>query len=145
MHAQPNYDAIIIGARCGGSATAMLLARKGFRVLVADRATFPSDTISTHQIQLSGVALLKKWGLLDQLIAAGTPLVRDLHFDTGEAVLDGSAAAYQGVDGMLIPRRTLLDQMLVEAARAAGAEVREAFTVEDLVVEDRRVVGIRGT
>jgi len=52
------YDAIVVGARCAGSPTAMLLARRGYRVLLVDRATFPSDTLSTHFLHLSGTALL---------------------------------------------------------------------------------------
>jgi flavin-dependent dehydrogenase len=46
------YDVIIVGARVAGAPTAMLLARRGLKVLVVDRATFPSDTLSTHQVQL---------------------------------------------------------------------------------------------
>jgi flavin-dependent dehydrogenase len=56
------YDAIVVGARCAGSSTAMLLARAGYRVLVVDRATFPSDTISTHLVHPPGVAALQRWG-----------------------------------------------------------------------------------
>jgi len=48
------YDVIVVGARCAGSPTALLLARKGYRVLLVDRATFPSDTISTHYVRLPG-------------------------------------------------------------------------------------------
>ena len=59
------YDAIVVGARCAGSPTAMLLARRGYRVLLVDRAGFPSDTLSVHYIHQPGVALLKRWGLLD--------------------------------------------------------------------------------
>ena len=44
------YDAIVVGARCAGSPTAMLLARKGYKVLLLDKAGFPSDTLSTHYI-----------------------------------------------------------------------------------------------
>src|SRR5258708_5974379 len=67
------YDAIIVGARCAGSPTAMLLARKGYRVLVVDRATFPSDTVSTHVVHPKGVAALARWGLLDRPTATGCP------------------------------------------------------------------------
>ena len=70
------YDAIVVGARCAGSPTAMLLARKGYRVLVVDRATFPSDTISTHLIHPPGLGLLKRWGLFDRVVATGCPLLR---------------------------------------------------------------------
>ena len=67
------YDAIVIGARCAGSPTAMLLSRMGYRVLVVDRATFPSDTLSTHVVHPLGAAALSRWGLLDRLVASGCP------------------------------------------------------------------------
>ena len=76
------YDVIVVGARVAGAPTAMLLARRGLKVLCLDGATFPSDTLSTHQIQVPGVAKLKRWGLLDAVIAANTPPTRDVMFDT---------------------------------------------------------------
>jgi flavin-dependent dehydrogenase len=137
------YDVIIVGARVAGASTAMLLARRGLKVLVADRATFPSDTLSTHQVQLPGVARLARWGVLDAVLAAGTPVTRDVRFDQGDAVITGRYPAYQGVEAMCSPRRTLLDRVLVDAARAAGAEVRENFAVEE-ILGDGQVTGIRG-
>jgi flavin-dependent dehydrogenase len=137
------YDVIIVGARVAGSATAMLLARRGLNVLVADRATFPSDTLSTHQVQVPGVARLARWGVLDQVLAAGTPLTGSVRFDQGAATFTGRYQAYEGVSAMCSPRRTVLDKVLVDAARAAGAEVRENFTVEE-VLGDGQVTGIRG-
>src|SRR6266545_431231 len=83
------YDAIVVGARCAGSPTAMLLARRGYRVLLVDRATFPSDTLSTHFIHLSGTALLEQWGLLDTVRASGCPTLRELVFDIGPLRLVG--------------------------------------------------------
>jgi 2-polyprenyl-6-methoxyphenol hydroxylase-like FAD-dependent oxidoreductase len=138
------YDVIVVGARVAGSATATLLAGKGLRVLVVDRASFPSDTLSTHQVQLPGVARLRRWGLLDAVVASGAPPARHVRFDVGPAVLEGHFPTFQGVDAVYSPRRTVLDALLVEAARAAGAEVRERFIVEELVVEGGRVTGIRG-
>ena len=123
------HDVIIVGARVAGSATALLLARAGLKVLVVDRATFPSDTLSTHQVQLPGGARLARWGLLDAVIASGAPAARQVRFDTGAAVLSGRFAPYGRVDGVYSPRRTVLDTLLVEAARAAGAEVRQRFDV----------------
>ena len=137
------YDVIVVGARPAGSTTALLLARQGLRVLVVDRATFPSDTLSTHQVQLPGIARLERWGLLDRLIAAGTPATRRVTFDTGDVVLDGRYPSFEGVDALYSPRRRVLDAILVEAAREAGAEVREGATVEDLVWDDGTVVGVR--
>ena len=137
------YDVIIVGARVAGAPTAMLLARRGLKVLVVDRATFPSDTLSTHQVQLPGVARLARWGVLDAVLAAGTPVTRDVRFDQGDAVIAGRYPGYQGVDAMCSPRRTLLDRVLVDAARAAGAEVRENFAVDE-ILGDGQVTGIRG-
>jgi len=139
------YDVIVVGARVAGAATAMLLARHGLRVLVVDRVSFPSDTISSHQLQVPGVVLLQRWGLLGRLVAAGTPPTRRVRFDAGAGlVLDGQFPAYEGVDALYSPRRTLLDSILVEAAREAGAEVRENFRVTQVTASDGRVTGIRG-
>ncbi len=135
---------IVVGARVAGAATAMLLARAGMRVLAVDRATFPSDTLSTHQVQVPGVARLNRWGLLDRLSAAGTPPTGRVRFDAGHVVLEGRFPSYDGVDALYSPRRTLLDSILVDAARVAGVEVRERFSVEELLWVHGRVAGIRG-
>jgi 2-polyprenyl-6-methoxyphenol hydroxylase-like FAD-dependent oxidoreductase len=113
-------------------------------VLVVDRASFPSDTLSSHQVHLPAVARLRRWGLLDRVVASGAPATRAVRFDTGEVVLDGRFPAFQGVDAMYSPRRTVLDRLLVEAAGEAGAEVREGFTVEEVLLDGGRVAGIRG-
>ena len=81
------YDAIVIGSRCAGAPTAMLLARAGRRVLVVDRVTFPSDVLSGHTIQPSGVARLQRWGLLDKIRATGVPYTSTVRFDFGPVVL----------------------------------------------------------
>jgi flavin-dependent dehydrogenase len=138
------YDAIVVGARCAGSPTAMLLARKGYRVLVVDRATFPSDTLSTHLIHAPGVAALRRWGLLDEVVASGCPPIGTYSFDFGPFTLAGTPHAADGGSTAYCPRRTVLDKVLVDAAVDAGAEVREGFTVDEVVVEDGAVVGIRG-
>ena len=83
------FDAIVVGARCAGSPTAMLLARKGFRVLVVDRATFPSDTMSTHILHPLGVSALSRWGLLDRLTATGCPPTHTYTFDFGPFKIAG--------------------------------------------------------
>ncbi|QYN31813.1 NAD(P)/FAD-dependent oxidoreductase [Pseudonocardia sp. DSM 110487] len=131
------YDVIVVGARCAGSPTAMLLARAGHDVLVVDRASFPSDTLSTHIVHAPGVAALRRWGLLDRAVA-GCPPIDTYVFDFGPFTITGSPGT------AFAPRRTVLDTVLVEAARAAGAEVRERFTVSEVLVEDGRVTGIRG-
>jgi len=121
----------------------MLLARKGYDVLLVDRATFPSDTISTHLIHPPGVAALKRWGLLERLKATGCPAIHRYRFDLGPIVLQGAPGVGDEATSYG-PRRTVLDKMLVDAAVEAGAEVREGFSVDELLFEDGRVVGIRG-
>ena len=137
------YDAIVVGARCAGAPTAMLLARKGYRVLAVDRATFPSDTVSTHLIHPPGVGALRRWGLLDGVIATGCPAIDTYAFDFGPFTLTGSPGTDRA-DVAYAPRRTVLDKILVDAAAAAGVEVREGFTVEEIVFDGDRVAGIRG-
>ena len=137
-------DVVVVGTRAAGAATAMLLARNGLRVIAVDRAHFPSDTLSSHQLQLPGVACLNRWGLLDRMLATGLPPTREVTFDPGPATLRGPIGTYDGVDAMYSPRRTILDALLVDAAREAGAEVIEGFAVAGIVLEDGRVTGVRG-
>ena len=139
-----NYDAIIVGARCAGAPTAKLLAERGYRVLVVDRATFPSDTLSTLVIHATGVAALRRWGLLDEVVATGCPPLDTYTFDFGPVVISGTPRPHEGSSTAYAPRRTVLDKILIDAAARAGAEVREGFTVEDLVSENGAIAGIRG-
>jgi flavin-dependent dehydrogenase len=138
------YDVIVVGARCAGSPTAMLLARRGYRVLLVDRATFPSDTMSTHYIHHHGVSRLERWGLLDRLKASGCPPIRTFTLDFEDFALTGDPPPVNGIENGYCPRRFVLDKMLVDAAVEAGVELREAFPVQDLVFDGDRVVGIRG-
>jgi 2-polyprenyl-6-methoxyphenol hydroxylase-like FAD-dependent oxidoreductase len=136
------YDVIVVGARSAGAPTAMLLARAGHRVLVVDRATFPSDTVSTHLVHPPGVEAWERWGVLDRIVASGPPPIHTYAFDFGPFTISGSP----GHDGAVsyAPRRTVVDKILVDAAAEAGAEVREGFTVVGLESDAGRVVGISG-
>jgi glycine C-acetyltransferase/8-amino-7-oxononanoate synthase len=153
------FDVIVVGARCAGASAAMLLARKGHRVLVVDRATFPSDTLSTHFVWPRGLSYLNRWGLLDRVLEV-TPsatrfrfVVEDIELN-GEIPLElvqdrfrelhGEQSIACATNRYASVRRKVLDEMLVNAAEGAGAEVRTGFTVKDFIVEDGRVVGIRG-
>lgn len=136
------FDAIVVGARCAGSPTAMLLAQKGYRVLVVDRATFPSDTVSTHIVHPRAAAALSRWGLLDRLISSGCPPIHTYAFDFGPFELAGTPG-FPDMPAGYCPRRTILDKILVDAAANAGADLREGVTVEEVLVEDGRVTGVR--
>jgi 2-polyprenyl-6-methoxyphenol hydroxylase-like FAD-dependent oxidoreductase len=137
------YDAIIVGARVAGASTALLLARKGYRVLLLDRAAFPSDTLSTHYIHPAGIAFLSRWGLLDRLRATGCPPVHEAHFDFGPFRFGGAPPPIDGIRTGYAPRRTVLDKLLIDAAVEAGAELRETTTVAGLLHDGDRVTGVR--
>jgi len=139
------YDVIVVGARCAGSPTAMLLARKGYRTLLVDKATFPSDTVSGHFILPPGVAQLQRWGLLERVVStAGCPPIHNWRFDVGPFALTGAPLPANGTAECYGPRRTALDTVLVESAVAAGVELREAFSVQELLIDGDQVTGIRG-
>ena len=138
------YDVIVVGARCAGSPTAMLLAAKGYRVLVVDHASFPSDTMSTHFIQLPGMVRLKRWGLLDRVMATGCPPITSGMLDIDGQQVEAEFPGPSGVPGIAAPRRTVLDKILVDAAAEAGAEVREGVFIDSLVFQNGRVVGVQG-
>jgi 2-polyprenyl-6-methoxyphenol hydroxylase-like FAD-dependent oxidoreductase len=121
----------------------MLLARNGLDVLVVDRATFPSDTMSSHAVKKPAVSRLAKWGLLDRVLDTGCPPIHTMSFDPGPFVLTGRAPAVNsGADFTIAPRRTVLDAILVDAARDAGAHVRDGVAVDTLLVEEGRVLGV---
>lgn len=136
------WDVIIVGARCAGAPLAALLAKRGHKVLLLDRATFPSDTMSTHFMWTPAVATLAKWGLLERLLQTGCPPIASVQMDTADVIIRGKPSAVDGVDIMLCPRRSKIDALLVEAAREAGAEVREGVVVRDVIWSGDRVVGV---
>jgi flavin-dependent dehydrogenase len=138
------YDAIVIGARCAGASTAMLLARAGHDVLLVDRARFPSEIPHGHFIHRHGPARLSRWGLLDRVLATGCQAITSFVVDVGDFPLVGRDMVVDGVPAGLAPRRAPLDSVLVDAAVESGAELMEGFVVDDLVFDDGRVVGIDG-
>jgi flavin-dependent dehydrogenase len=138
------YDVIIVGARCAGSPTAMLLARKGYRVLLVDRDTFPSDIFRNHMLLPPALERLQRWGLLDEVIATNCPPVPEMTIHMGDFPLTGRIPVPDGIAGLYAPRRKYLDHILARAAVTAGAELREGFTVRELLWDGDSVVGIRG-
>jgi flavin-dependent dehydrogenase len=136
-------DAIVVGARCAGSATATALARAGRRVIAVDRASFPSDTLSTHLLFAGGVAELRALGALERVEALGPPRMRDATVDGAGITVRGGYSDQDGIDWALCVRRRGLDAALVETAREAGAEVREKTKANDLVFADGRIAGVR--
>ncbi|WP_270936772.1 FAD-dependent oxidoreductase [Falsiroseomonas oryzae] len=136
------YDAIVVGARCGGAATAMLLSRQGMRVLLVDRGAHGTETLSTHALMRGGVLQLARWGVLPRIVAAGTPAVRRTSFHYGAEEIAIALRPGDGVDALYAPRRSVLDAVLADAAADAGAELRYGETLVDLLRDDEaRVSG----
>lgn len=137
-----SYDAIVVGARCAGAATAMLLARAGLSVLLVDRDRHGADTLSTLALMRAGVLQLHRWGLLEQVQAAGTPPVTSTSFIYGDETITLPIKPRDGIDALYSPRRTVIDALLADAAAAAGADVSYGPRLVDLVrADDQRVTG----
>lgn len=141
------YDAVIVGARCAGAASAMLLARQGLRVLAIDKSRYGSDTLSTHVLMRPAVLCLRRWGLLDALEASEASPIRKTSFHYRDELssqrIDIDIKPRHGVDALYAPRRTVLDPILVDGARAAGAEVRHGVSMTELIrAPDGRVQGL---
>jgi 2-polyprenyl-6-methoxyphenol hydroxylase-like FAD-dependent oxidoreductase len=140
------FDVVVVGARLAGAATAMLLARRGLRVALVDRSRLGADTLSTHALMRGGVLQLHRWGLLDQVRAAGTPTVPRTTFTYADACVSIDIEPSDGVEGLYAPRRTVLDPIVVNAAYEAGVDVRFGHTVSGLLhAPNGRPVGVTGT
>lgn len=136
------YDAVIVGARCAGAATAMMLAHGGARVLALERSRHGSDTLSTHALMRGGVSQLHRWGLLDRVKASGMTPVAATTFYYGEESVEVEIKPKGRIDALYAPRRDVLDKILVDAAVEAGAEVRHGVEVTDLNRDEHgRLVG----
>jgi len=137
-------DVVVVGARCAGSPLATHLARAGLSVCVVDRAEFPSDTISTHFFQVEGVAVLERLGVIERLLATGAPWIESVSMRVEDISVSQRLPRRPGDAGPgLCVRRPLLDTILVERAREAGAQVRTATRVTSLVENEGRVCGVR--
>jgi len=137
------FDAVIVGGRCAGAATALLLARAGARVLVVDKGVYGSDTVSTHALMRGAVLQLQRWGVLPAVVAAGTPPVRSTTFSYSTHDLTVAIEPRYGVDALYAPRRAILDRILVDAAMESGVEFEYGVQVRDIRMDGRgRVRGI---
>lgn len=140
---KPAYDVVIVGARVAGSATALLLARLGYCVLLIDRSHPSTDTLSTHAVMRTGVLQLQRWGVLPQIVARDTPPIRQLTLGFGDNRIRFDFRADYGVDALYAPRRPVLDVAMLDAAIEAGAEFRQGLRMVDLAFDSSgQVTGV---
>ncbi len=141
--ARERFDAVVIGARCAGSAAAIALAHAGRSVLAVDRSPFPSDTLSTHLNFPSSVAEMQRIGALSRIRRSGAPECREGMVATQNAQCISRFQPVEGIDFALCNPRPEFDLALVETAREAGAEVRERTSLVDVRWSAGRAVGVR--
>ncbi|MEV4418392.1 FAD-dependent monooxygenase [Patulibacter sp. NPDC049589] len=136
-------DVVIVGARCAGTAAAVPLARAGHDVIVVDKARFPADTMSTHVLVPNGVQELQLMGALQKILALNPSRTRYLTLHDGDVQICERFRPFSGIDyGLCIPRDQQ-DVLLVEAARDAGADVRERTAMQEVLWRDGRAAGVR--
>ena len=136
-------DAIVVGARCAGAATAMLLAGGGARVLLVDKGAYGTDMLSTHALMRGAVLQLDRWGVLPAVVASGTPAIHSTTFCYAESDATVPIEPKHGVGALYAPRRTVLDRLLVDAAVKSGVDIRYGVRVDEVNVDSRgRVIGI---
>ncbi len=144
---ESHYDVVIVGARVAGATLAALLGDAGVRVLLLDRARFPSPTLSTHFFRGSrAVSVLDRLDLLGALLALGAPpLTCTYRYPAGEVTPQvGPPQAPGEIPYSLSVRREPLDHAVVRRAiRSASVELVEAARVASLLWDGNRVCGVR--
>ncbi len=139
MTSAPEYDVLIVGARVAGASLAIRLAQQGRKVLVVDRDSFPSDTLSTHALAFPAVESLRRLGVLERVEAAGFRRILRHRTWVDDICIDvpaGPPGTYS-----IAPRRIVLDQILIDRAVECGATVLDRTRAESLLVESGSVVG----
>ena len=140
-----HVDVVVVGARVAGATVAALLGDAGVRVLLVDRASFPSATLSTHFFRGGhAVSVFRRLGVLDRLLALGAPPLRcEYSYVDDDAAEPGPPQEPGDVGYSLSVRREALDEVLVRRAAASPAvELAERTRLEDLLWRDGRVVGV---
>ena len=140
--------AIVIGGGPAGAATAWALASQGLDVVLADKACFPRDKPCAEYLSPQASRILNAMGVLDTVERAGAAQLSGMRVRSPDGgIIHGEFAAKHGFTGFrdrgLALRRRYLDPILLQAARAAGASVREGVTLDSLITVGDTVVGVR--
>jgi 2-polyprenyl-6-methoxyphenol hydroxylase-like FAD-dependent oxidoreductase len=140
-------DVIIIGAGPAGTSAATLLARHGHRVLVLEREKFPRYHVGESLIPFT-FQPLQRLGLIDRMRESAFVKKYSVQFVAPSGQVSQPFYFFNRYDRDTVAQtwqvlRSEFDQLLLDHARAQGAEVREQTTVEALLEEDGRVTGVR--
>lgn len=141
-----DFEAVVVGAGPGGSATAALLAEAGHRVLLLDKATFPRHKACSEYVNPEGTRLLERLGVIAEARALGAHRLEGMliHTAGGRRFLADFAGAEPGRSALGLSRYQL-DHLLLRRAEAAGACVVQGAHVREVLVEAGRVVGVAAT
>ena len=140
-----DYDAIIVGGRVAGSITGTLLGKSGYKVLLLDRAHFPSDTLSTHFFRSPALKAFRRAGVFDRVQQAA-PHLSERFTDVEGHTWSDRVDEDDGIDFLMCVRRITLDGILIERVQeVASVEFRQGARFTDLIHENGAVIGAKWT
>jgi len=135
------YDVIVIGARVAGSVLATLLGEAGYRVLVLDRAKFPSDSLSTHFFRWPAFQAFQRMGAFE-VVQEAAPHLEMMLNDIDGQVIDEPVNGQDGLDYFMCLRRITLDWILVQRMEQVPTiELIQGARMQTLLRDDERVIG----
>ncbi|MBK1826790.1 NAD(P)/FAD-dependent oxidoreductase [Haloferula rosea] len=141
-----DYDAIIIGGGPAGTTSATLLAEKGHRVLILEKATFPRYHVGESLMPFCYFSL-ERLGVVEKMDEIGYQQKKSVQFATTDGRISAPFYFFQHFDHPAATtwqvEREHFDLMLLDNARSKGVEVRESTTVLDFLKDGERVVGVK--
>jgi 2-polyprenyl-6-methoxyphenol hydroxylase-like FAD-dependent oxidoreductase len=135
-------DVIVVGGRCAGASTALLLARAGLKVRVIERSHELEDVLSGPVVKRAATARLKSWGLLDAVLDTGCPPIMDGKMWLGGELVPTPPNAPTPAVPMVVLHRSVLDPILLDAARQAGVVVDMGNPVRRVLSSGTRITGV---
>jgi len=138
---KPDYDAIVVGARVAGSITATLLGEYGHKVLLLDRANFPSDTLSTHFFRSPSLKSFERMGILDE-VQSSAPHMVDMFNDIEGHTWTESVVDKDDLNYFLCVRRITLDEILTRRVQTeSNVDFHQGARFTDVIRENGSVIG----